>query len=268
MKDYYSILGVNQKADAGEIKRVYRKLAVKYHPDKNPDPSVEHLFKEINEAYDTLSDPTKRFFYDQQFRVYQEPEQPPLQRPHRDPAYRRKTPSNYKPVYRATVKDLMTENVNYVKWMTYAAFLITSIWVLDFMLPYNIQEEQVIDVYTVEAMRGRSNALYYQYDLIFTGSGKTIRVYNQNARYFDDEISLRLASTAILSTHMQLINNTYTTSVQLGYIYYSGIALVPFALFIISGFGILFRHKKEFLFNTSIACGVLNVIVLYFMFTI
>ncbi len=65
MKDYYQILGVNRTASAEEIKRVYRRLAVKYHPDKNPDPEAEAIFKEINEAYDVLSDPEKKWRYDQ-----------------------------------------------------------------------------------------------------------------------------------------------------------------------------------------------------------
>jgi curved DNA-binding protein len=65
-KDYYQILGVDRKADEEEIKRAYRKLALKHHPDKNPgDKQAEERFKEINEAYDVLGDPTKRAKYDQ-----------------------------------------------------------------------------------------------------------------------------------------------------------------------------------------------------------
>jgi curved DNA-binding protein len=62
-KDYYKVLGVDRKADDKEIKSAYRQLALKYHPDKNPD-SEEH-FKEINEAYEVLGDPEKRSKYDQ-----------------------------------------------------------------------------------------------------------------------------------------------------------------------------------------------------------
>lgn len=64
-KDYYSILGVSKNAGADEIKSVYRKLAIKYHPDKNPGNKVaEEKFKEISEAYDVLSDENKRKRYD------------------------------------------------------------------------------------------------------------------------------------------------------------------------------------------------------------
>jgi curved DNA-binding protein len=71
-KDYYKILGVERKASEEEIKRTYRKLALKYHPDRNPgDKKAEEKFKEINEAYQVLSDPQKRQRYDQMGDSYQ-----------------------------------------------------------------------------------------------------------------------------------------------------------------------------------------------------
>ncbi|UCF49560.1 MAG: molecular chaperone DnaJ [Thermoplasmatales archaeon] len=64
-QDYYEILGVNKDATKAEIKKAYRKLALKYHPDKNPDKSAEEKFKEISEAYAVLYDDEKRRLYDQ-----------------------------------------------------------------------------------------------------------------------------------------------------------------------------------------------------------
>ena len=65
-RDYYETLGIDKSASADDIKKAYRKMAIKYHPDKNPDdPTAEDKFKEAAEAYDALSDPQKKARYDQ-----------------------------------------------------------------------------------------------------------------------------------------------------------------------------------------------------------
>ena len=65
-RDYYEVLGVGKDASEDEIKKAYRKIAIKYHPDRNPgDKEAEDKFKEAAEAYDVLHDPQKRQQYDQ-----------------------------------------------------------------------------------------------------------------------------------------------------------------------------------------------------------
>src|SRR3954471_21360226 len=64
-RDYYEVLGVNKDASEDEIKKSYRKLAMKHHPDRNPDnPKAEEHFKEAKEAYEILTDANKRAAYD------------------------------------------------------------------------------------------------------------------------------------------------------------------------------------------------------------
>src|SRR5215475_1031939 len=75
--DYYELLGVSRKASAKEIRAAFRKLARKYHPDLNPgDKAAEEKFKQLQEAYDVLSDTKKRQMYDQ-FGFYSENAPPP-----------------------------------------------------------------------------------------------------------------------------------------------------------------------------------------------
>jgi curved DNA-binding protein len=75
-KDYYQILGVSKSASADEIKKAFRKLALKYHPDRNPgDEAAEAKFKELSEAYEVLSDKEKRQKYDQFGQYWKQAEQ-------------------------------------------------------------------------------------------------------------------------------------------------------------------------------------------------
>ena len=63
-RDYYEILGISRNASDEEIKKSYRRIALKYHPDRNPSPEAEGKFKEASEAYGVLMDPEKRRLYD------------------------------------------------------------------------------------------------------------------------------------------------------------------------------------------------------------
>ena len=63
-RDYYEVLGVSRNSTDDDLKKAFRKLAFKYHPDRNKEPEAEEKFKEINEAYQILSDKEKRAQYD------------------------------------------------------------------------------------------------------------------------------------------------------------------------------------------------------------
>lgn len=76
MKDLYKILQVDKHASREQIKKAYRRLALQYHPDRNPgNKAAEERFKEIAEAYETLSDPYKRSMYNAEYEYYNSPHQ-------------------------------------------------------------------------------------------------------------------------------------------------------------------------------------------------
>lgn len=83
MKDFYRILGLTASASFADIKAAYVRLAVKFHPDKNPDCAewAADLFKQVSEAYETLSDPAKRRMYDLRSRVQPMPQAGPTKDP-------------------------------------------------------------------------------------------------------------------------------------------------------------------------------------------
>jgi hypothetical protein len=93
MKNYYKILGLNRAASDEDIKHAFRTLAQKYHPDRDPSPNAQTKFSEINEAYRTLSNETKRNIYNYDLKRSEEaptqPSTPPSYEPPRDSAYRR-----------------------------------------------------------------------------------------------------------------------------------------------------------------------------------
>src|SRR5688572_8813818 len=143
--DYYQVLGVRYSATHDEIKRAYRRLAVLYHPDKNPDPAAENMFKNINEAYDVLGDPVKKSKYD--LRMQSPFSDIPYEGPrrHRDPAYHSERPRVYRKGDRERLRDLMREYMPWAIRITMFSFAFSMLVLLDYVLPNRISHEKIIE---------------------------------------------------------------------------------------------------------------------------
>jgi hypothetical protein len=252
VKDFYAILGVSPHASDVEIKKAFRKLAVKYHPDKNPSPSAHQLFQEINEAYDILGDREKRSLYDARrenpfAEILQEP--PPPR--HRDPAYGRTRPPRAKPEPPETFV-LMRDNLKYVMWISRICLLVSTLFFLDYLLPYTHVDERIQEVYTVQV---RKSISYY---VIVTESGRKIKVYD-HISYFTQEPKIKLAVTMLFRTTLSATNaaGTYTLQVAL---LYGTLVFFPILLLGSSLLAIIYKEKIEFSFSLNIVGFVLLLI--------
>ena len=253
MKDYYAMLGVSPTASMVEIKRAYRKLAVKYHPDKNPAPEAEALFKEINVAYDVLTDWEKRKMYDLKWENPFVRVETPAVKKHPDPKYRPKPPG-YRPPRRHTIRDTMAQYLPYFMWICYAGVAFGLLLGLDFIMPYELKHERLMGV-VEESARSNPN----QHFVFVTESGKEINVYNDNAKVLVDDNSVKYYQTRLFKTVMYISDRGPTFMIRMGYLY-RGLIWFPMLLLVSSVLGVIHRKEVELPFNLSLVSGMFLLI--------
>lgn len=252
MKDYYKTLGVSSSATASEIKKAFRNLAVRYHPDKNPSPDAKSRFQEINEAYDVLGDAGKRATYDARIaNPLAELFQQPVKR-HRDPAYhrRRKASQAPRPQEPPASYILMRDSLQYVIWISRMGFLVATLFFVDYFLPYQHEQESITDIYS---MRSRNRDVYY---VVETNTGKEIKIY-ENISGFAVGSRITTATTAIYSTVMSV--STPTGTYKSGHMYRT-LIFFPIILFINSLLALIYRKRVEFCFNLNVTACILLII--------
>jgi curved DNA-binding protein CbpA len=256
MKNYYAILGVPNTASHDDIKRAFRKLAIKYHPDKNSSPEAENIFKEITEAYDVLSDWEKRKVYDLRWEnPFKTLTQDPPAPSHKDPKYRPKPPG-YRPPKSHTIKDTMAEYLPYFRYICWAGLAITLLLAIDFFTPYHKVTANLVEV---EEVVGKRNQ--FRHFIFHPEGGKEILVYDYTARYLTNEKKIVFHETRIFKTVMYLSDIGPVFQVKLGYLYKT-LVFFPLLLFFSSAMGLLYRKSVEFPFNLTIVSGMLMIITL------
>src|SRR4051812_9833856 len=183
MKDYYKILRVSKQASREEIKRAYRRLAIVFHPDKNPSLESAALFQEINEAHATLSDPDKRQRYDQMLSQPYDTLSPTAPRNwHRDPAYRKRHQPGYRPPPPRPSERLlmMAHLLKYQRAVTFAGMAWCAMLMLDYILPYRQAKEMVIP----ETERTMSWEYHHVPNVVVTDKGHQFPVPAEGAQFF------------------------------------------------------------------------------------
>jgi hypothetical protein len=258
--DYYQILGVNQSSSAEEIKRAYRKLAITYHPDKNPDPQAESIFKEINEAYDILSDPEKRRAYDFRHQAPFTTSQEVYNQPrHRDPAYKPGKTKVFRKSERENLHELMVEYLPFVQKATLFCFIISTCLLIDFVWPVRESQERIRQTSTRTTFSRNASTTWW---VIETTSGKQV-----DLPYTASDIAIPGEAVTIHASFFLGVPRKVQIAehvIKIGKSIYGNFIFAPAALLIFSFFGMIFRKNVEYAFHL----GVTSFVILIFMGTI
>lgn len=252
---YYDILGVTRSATESEIKRAYRKLAVVYHPDKNPDPSAEQLFKLINEAYEVLGDPPKRSRYDLELMapdtVIQTAPPPPR---HRDPAYRPRRARPRRKSESERLRDLMLLYLPYTARISMLCFGLCVLMTIDYLWPRQQTSENIEYVTQRRDYRRTGSVTWW---VIHTTNGHVIDIPYERSNYFLPGEKVVLHQSRFFKIPVQI--EARQLSLSLGRNIYGNFIFAPIALLVVSGLGVVARRDVDYGFNLGVATFVLFI---------
>jgi hypothetical protein len=261
MKDYYLILGVERTASERDIKRTYRRLAILYHPDKNPSSEAEAQFKEINEAYTVLSDPESKAVYDERLDnpAFTLADPPPF---HRDPAYRRKTTQR-----RSTGPSERTLFMQSMLRFSRLLFFFGCFWcavlIVDFLVPTSVQHEIVTSDLT-QLSRLISQE---QVDLLVTDQKHHFHVLPSEMEHFPKGSAVHIYTSSILSAVVKVENHDGTFIVNNLASIYRNFSFAPIMLLLTCMAGLIIRRGLEFHVNLGIVVFLLMILNIIFLFT-
>ena len=252
MKDYYAILGIHPASSEAEIKRAYRRLAVTFHPDKNPDPEAENLFKEINEAYDIIGDPEKKRDYDLIIQNYPVAEvsqsAPGPPRRHRDPAYHRKYAPGPRPKgERERMHEFMARYLPVAHRLTVISSMVALFFLLDYTLPKTVVEEKIAKTTLTRISVGRSNKAYWT---ITTADGRRFEIDLYLQDHFPRGGEVRLRLSPMLNIPLTVEGSGHRERVRKSM--YGNFIFAPVVLLFSAIIALLFRKDVEKGFNYGI----------------
>ncbi|MBL7857799.1 MAG: J domain-containing protein [Cyclobacteriaceae bacterium] len=260
--DFYQILGVSQTAHIADIKRAYRRLAILYHPDKNPDPNAVEVFKKINEAYHVLGDASSRAAYDLRnaegwANVLQQT--PPAR--HRDPRYR---PDPKRKSQGQEMYEMMAGYVRYAKYILQVGFLFCMILVADYGLPSREYKETVTQAYFHRG-HSRRGETYRDGIMLRTSSGKEVLINLTEAHAFQPGDSLIRKTTALFHIPVKIMNRkgyAVRTLVTI-YGYY---VFAPLILLVLTTLGLFYMKGVVQQFNLGVVTAFVIILNLFFLF--
>jgi DnaJ domain len=260
VKDYYSILGVSKNSDSEGIKKAFRKLAIAYHPDRNPSKEAEVFIKEVIEAYEVLEDPEKRAVYDAQLwggvNVYEVP-----QRPHRDPRYRQRAPRS-NPNHKSETEEMlemMKANLHYALVVSWCTLAFSLFMVFDYTLSPREQTEMIKGF-------GR---LQYRGELsgrLTTDKGHEFKIDRDELIAFRNGEPITVAYSPWLTIPLFFRNERTQQKTSIPATIYGSFIFAPTALLLTSVAGVVYRKGTMFRFNLGIVNFLLLLLNVLFLF--
>jgi curved DNA-binding protein CbpA len=265
MKNYYEVLGLSATATDHEIKHVFRKLAITYHPDKNPSPEAEAFFKEVNEAYEILGDPSKRLFYDQLLSgaIAVIPDES-LQPWHKDPAYRKRKQAGYKPPPRGpSARMVMMESfLKYIQILSWVACGWSSLLIIDYLSPPKTSIEKIVtNVHPVQRKKLRSSG-----DLLVTEQGHHFPIGLHELKYFPHQSDLKIFYSPLFSLLVKVENQNSSYQLNNLATVYRNFMFAPILLVLLSVIGLIWRKGIEFRFNLGLVTFLIFLLNIGFFF--
>jgi len=258
MKDYYQILGVSRVATQEEIKRAFRRLAIAYHPDRNPSREAESFIKEIIEAYQVLEDPVQRQRYDELIEGNFPLEREKPARPHRDPYYRRQPPNPHYRSEKQRMLDMMQANMKYALFMSWCTVAFSLVLALDFSLPPR-QQTEIIK--TFKRHRYVTDA-----EKFTTDRGNEFKVDRLDLQKLRAGESITVHYSPWLDVPLYLVNDQNREAVKIPATIYGNFIFIPVVLVLASLTGVGYRRGTMFRFNLGIVNFLLLLLNIIFLF--
>lgn len=263
MKNYYKILEVSENATQVEIKRAYRALAKKYHPDRSSVASASQLFSEINEAYEVLSDTVQKSQYDLQksggYNEYKSGgDNKYKNRKYQQAGYR----SAYKP-NRSQRVDLNLYTP-YFKAVSVIGLVVSLFLSTDFLIPRKAINDRILNIENIVA-RSR-NGEGYLIGKNVTTSDVTYNIEEELTINLYKNQLIKVNKTRLLSISTSVDFGTKEESVKyiLGVNIYRNLSFAWIILLITSILGVVLKKPAEMILNLGIVNGILTLLVLYF----
>jgi curved DNA-binding protein CbpA len=251
---HYDVLGVSPNATVDEIKTAYRRLVLRYHPDKNPDTHAVEVFRSVTEAYEVLTDPQQKLAYDSRYND-DVTEEPP---PHRDPAYRprRTRQTTSRSFQRApSLREIRARYLSYTGKMSIACLIVAIAMIADYSFPSQYSTEHIASIYVHSGRR-------YRWTKLVTDKRESFVLDRSSHIGLDIGDTVLIAKTIFFGVPVAIGNDK--KMVRLGTGIYGNLVFFPAMLLIVSGFGVFTRKNAYWGFDFGVGSVLLLIFIVIF----